>query len=678
MSNIKASIGVPLSDLQKMAQASYRSQPEQKIGSYTLVENTPTIKIYQGGNKVVIAVRGTEKTDTEDLEADAMAIAGQLASSRRYKKDLAIVKEFADENPDYQYVGTGHSLGGGIIDLFLKAGLIRWAVTYNPLVQPQDLTTRSQSNHRIYQQGDFLYNLFGKYVPGIEVRKSKDSFWNSMLRHAIPFYNAYDSLQKHKLKNFEGGMRPIICRVGSKTPFVKLLEYVMPEHEIYVEPFVGSGAFYWHKAASKRDVVNDLDESAINTMRLIKKVSSDFNDFPDVNNAEKAYQFWKRKPKNSEEELLRQIIKHCGGFQGTILKENAKKIAKYDIHPNNRLRDIAEYKQRMKNTTIYQKDYATVIKDWDTAKTFFYLDPPYEKSTKAFNYAQSNDFDFERFADVVSKIKGKFIVSLNDSPKVRQLFKDYHIYSVTLKGQPRKSGTGIGHKNRDEVLISNYPFPSDWKQHLNSTRLMTGGSIFTDIYSKAKSLIFDPAIPQKIRKEVDKQLSKDSFVRKDFIPIANDIATMAQPFIDAYAPGVGTAIKSVAKGIHCANSVASALGYGYAGGRNPVRDNRFDFDRVEAPNGDPVLPTLSGMLQMLMIPRAAWTDVDATATTALYHMMTPADRAILNTVAHDALYGITENFGTAIQHLGETQPDVGLPNYALVAVELGIYIVNHP
>lgn len=38
-------------------------------------------------------------------------------------------------------------------------------------------------------------------------------------------------------------MKPFFCRVGSKRTMVKRVLKLIPEHETYVEPFVGGGQF---------------------------------------------------------------------------------------------------------------------------------------------------------------------------------------------------------------------------------------------------------------------------------------------------------------------------------------------------------------------------------------------------------------------------------------------------
>jgi hypothetical protein len=77
---------------------------------------------------------------------------------------------------------------------------------------------------------------------------------------------------------------------------------------------------------------------------------------------------------------------------------------------------------------------------------------------------------------------------------------------------------------------------------------------------KGKGIISD--IYQGAKKQILNQLDKDSFTRKKLLPLAVDVATIAQPFMDAYAPGSGTTAKAIAKGINCASNVSGALGYG--------------------------------------------------------------------------------------------------------------------
>jgi len=104
----------------------------------------------------------------------------------------------------------------------------------------------------------------------------------------------------------------------------------------------------------------------------------------------------------------------------------------------------------MKNTTILKQDYKKVIHKYDSPNTFFFLDPPYENSDSLY---KDDTIDYEEMADVLNKIKGKFLLTINDSPNIRKIFKDFVIKPILVKGYGYE---GIGKKDRKELFIMNY------------------------------------------------------------------------------------------------------------------------------------------------------------------------------------------------------------------------------
>jgi len=114
----------------------------------------------------------------------------------------------------------------------------------------------------------------------------------------------------------------------------------------------------------------------------------------------------------------------------------------------------------------------------------FFFDPPYEENSDNVGYAKGSDaFDFERFARVVQAIKGKWIITINDSKNIRKLFARSKIHGVVIIGSHANILNNgvvkptIGSKDRKELLISNYDFPSDWKKHLPARMKMSRGGI---------------------------------------------------------------------------------------------------------------------------------------------------------------------------------------------------------
>lgn len=63
--------------------------------------------------------------------------------------------------------------------------------------------------------------------------------------------------------------------------------------------------------------------------------------------------------------------------------------------------------------------------------------------------------DYLRLRSALDQIKGKFLLSLNDHPKVREIFKGFKFQRVTLKYSIGRSAESR-EKTRGEVLIQNY------------------------------------------------------------------------------------------------------------------------------------------------------------------------------------------------------------------------------
>lgn len=242
-------------------------------------------------------------------------------------------------------------------------------------------------------------------------------------------------------------MTTVLCRVGKKTKIKnKIISKIPDDFDLYIEPFIGSGAIFLNlNLENKKSVINDLDKIIIQGHNAIKSgVSLDPKTFifsGDQNT------FIKKTHTNINDKFLNAVITTCGTFGSTGRGKIYKPITESSF--KNKIKHALKQKEYYKNTRIFNTDYKKIIKKFDSNKSFFYLDPPYENSKGLYKDA---DFDFIELSNILKTIKGRFLLSLNDSPNIRNIFKNFNISGLSVKGS---NSDNIG-KDRNELLISNY------------------------------------------------------------------------------------------------------------------------------------------------------------------------------------------------------------------------------
>lgn len=249
-------------------------------------------------------------------------------------------------------------------------------------------------------------------------------------------------------------LKQIFGRIGSKTRLKKKIYKKFPtDFDTYVEPFVGGGSVMWGYKFKphQKIVINDLDKELIKQYRILKKgVSGDIEKYNTTN-----METLTRIRDGSGDGDLGSLVRYMINQNNTFGSQGSGKIYK-NTNPVKKLRDLPLYKEKLKNAAIYSVSYEKIIDKYDKPNTFFYLDPPYEKSDKQKLY-KYGEMDFEKLAERLKTIKGKFLLSINDSAKIRKLFRGMKINGIELKGfNDEVVGGNIGLANRKELLISNY------------------------------------------------------------------------------------------------------------------------------------------------------------------------------------------------------------------------------
>ena len=237
-------------------------------------------------------------------------------------------------------------------------------------------------------------------------------------------------------------------RVGSKASIRNQIYSLFNKlnFNTYVEPFVGGGSIYFgYDWEGKKTVINDIDKNLIRSYNILKRgISGDIEKY-NTGDIPKLKSFVSR-PQSSD---LGFIVKFRICSNNTFGSTGRGDIYK-GTNPYLMLKKKDEYKEKLKNTTILSQDYKTVIRKYDNPNALIYLDPPYEKSTKLY---KDGDMNFEELSKVLNSVKGKFILSINDSPNIKNLFNNFKKKVIITGGS---GNSGIGEKKRKELIIYNF------------------------------------------------------------------------------------------------------------------------------------------------------------------------------------------------------------------------------
>jgi DNA adenine methylase len=244
--------------------------------------------------------------------------------------------------------------------------------------------------------------------------------------------------------------------IGGKNRLAKRVIEIFPEHLTYVEAFAGGAQILFRKAPSKVEVLNDLDGEIVNFYRVCQQHYEELlRYFKYVVVSRTWFELLKRSDPASLTDIQRAarylyLLRNCFAslVRNPVYHRNVVQPPSFNLTGLPELIENAH--KRLERVQIEHEGYDEVVRRFDRPTTLFYLDPPYwGRNLYRHNFSET---DFRTLAGNLAKTKGKFILSLNDVPEVRELFRKFHILGVKLHYTSQKAA-GRRYK---EVLITNF------------------------------------------------------------------------------------------------------------------------------------------------------------------------------------------------------------------------------
>jgi DNA adenine methylase len=233
-------------------------------------------------------------------------------------------------------------------------------------------------------------------------------------------------------------IRPVVRWPGGKSRLLAKILPLIPPHECYCEPFAGGLAVLLAKERSDVEVVNDSNSDLINLYRSLqfhlpeflrqvdflqssRRNLKDFIAQPGLTDIQRAARYFVRNRTSFGSDNRSFAISKREGHGASFYRSKATAI-------------LGQAHDRLDGVILENLPYERCFVNYDAPSTFFFLDPPYV-DTDSGAYEGWKQEDAVKLRRRLHKLKGQWLLTINDSPENRDLFDDCEIEAVTTNNQ---------------------------------------------------------------------------------------------------------------------------------------------------------------------------------------------------------------------------------------------------
>ncbi len=261
-------------------------------------------------------------------------------------------------------------------------------------------------------------------------------------------------------------VHPAAAYVGGKRNLSKrLIELISrTPHRGYAEPFVGMGGIFFKRTSRpKTECINDWSMDVSNFFRILQRHYIAFMDMLRYQITSRAgFELLIATDPSTLTDLERaarflylQRLAFGGKVSGRHFGVDPSSPARFDI---TKLGPVLEaIHERLSPVVIERLPWRTFVTKYDREGMLFYCDPPYFGCENDYGKSDGGEplFGSDQFAEMATlfhDLKGRFILSLNDTEEVRKIFAGFAISEVettyTVSGGSRAKRVG-------ELIIRN-------------------------------------------------------------------------------------------------------------------------------------------------------------------------------------------------------------------------------
>lgn len=265
---------------------------------------------------------------------------------------------------------------------------------------------------------------------------------------------------------------------GGKTRAITALEYILNAYyhtdtstTKLISPFCGGCSFeFAMKNKFKSLILNDKFEPLINFFKQCKlnndELTKELRQLIGTITKDVFAEY--RRTVIDDDDALRRAIKYfvinrCS-FSGATLSGEFSEEASNKRFTNSSIDAIERLD--LTNVEFYNEDFTTFMAKCADIECIVFCDPPYMlDNAKNKLYGENGDlhehFDHEEFYKTISSSKHDWIITYNDSPKIRKLYKDFTIIPASWAYGMNAS------KRSSEIIILSKSLPKGGIPHIS-------------------------------------------------------------------------------------------------------------------------------------------------------------------------------------------------------------------
>lgn len=234
-------------------------------------------------------------------------------------------------------------------------------------------------------------------------------------------------------------VRPVAPYIGGKRNLARRICALIEAtpHDVYAEAFVGMGGVFFRRRLKPRgEVINDWSADVANLFRCMRAHPGALCDLISLQLHCRAD--FDREMRQDPAQLTdlqraaRFVFLQKAAFGGKVSGRNfgMSKDGRSRFNAREVGEELLAVARRLQGVSIEQLPWAEFIARYDRAGTLFYLDPPYFGCEDDYGPGMFGRDEFSAMAEQLAALKGRFILSLNDRPQVREIFARFSIESV--------------------------------------------------------------------------------------------------------------------------------------------------------------------------------------------------------------------------------------------------------